>query len=89
MNHSHQTTHLPLDAIGALALGQKIQAIKIVRSEKSLGLQEAKALVEAYEKEHPDIRPQHLIEHSASSSLWVWLVSFIAIVAALSLLVFK
>lgn len=63
---------LPLSAIGALALGQRIQAIKIVRAETALDLKTAKELVEAYEREHPDIRPAPVIERGESSS-WLWL----------------
>ncbi|PTQ89051.1 ribosomal protein L7/L12 [Agitococcus lubricus] len=72
MDNMHYKTHLPLSAIGALALGQKIQAIKIVRQETALDLKTAKELVEAYEREHPDIRPVH--QHTQSQSLiWLWL----------------
>ena len=56
MDNTHYTVRLPLSAIGALALGEKIEAIKIVRNETSLDLKAAKMLVEAYEKEHPDLR---------------------------------
>ena len=41
----HYSTPLPLSAIGALALGHKIDAIKIVRQENSLSLKEAKEAV--------------------------------------------
>lgn len=51
MDNTHYTVRLPLSAIGALALGEKIEAIKIVRNETSLDLKAAKMLVEAYEKE--------------------------------------
>ncbi len=83
MESVNQSTNLPLSAIGALALGQKIQAIKIVRSERSLGLKEAKELVEAYEKEHPDIRPQAAIEKNNAPSLWLWLTSLFLVMMAM------
>ena len=51
----HYSTPLPLSAIGALALGHKIDAIKIVRQENPLSLKEAKEAVEAYERAHPDL----------------------------------
>ena len=38
----HCQTPLPLSAIGALALGHKIEAIKIVRQENSLSLKRGK-----------------------------------------------
>ena len=64
---------MPLDAIGALALGQKIEAIHIVRKEKALSLKEAKALVEAYERDNPDLYPQQATKHPTSKLLWLGL----------------
>jgi hypothetical protein len=64
---------MPLDAIGALALGHKIEAIKIVRKEKALSLKEAKALVEAYERDNPDLYPEQPLYQVPSSFMWVTL----------------
>lgn len=74
---------LPLSAIGALALGQRIQAIKIVRAETALDLKTAKELVEAYEREHPDIRPAPVIEHG-ESSLLLWMSALLVIAGSAS-----
>ncbi len=63
---------MPLDAIGALALGHKIEAINIVRKEKALSLKEAKALVEAYERDNPDLYPEP-IKDTSSKFLWLGL----------------
>ena len=46
---------LPSEAVAALARGDLIQAIKIVRTATGLGLKEAKDAVEAYAA-HPDAR---------------------------------
>jgi hypothetical protein len=86
MDNTHYTVRLPLSAIGALALGQKIQAIKIVRNETSLDLKAAKILVEAYEQEHPDIRPAHLVARDNDSSTWVWLTMMAILAGSVSLL---
>jgi hypothetical protein len=86
MDNTQSTIRLPLSAIGALALGQKIQAVKIVRAETSLDLNAAKTLVEAYEKEHPDIRPAHLMATTNESSPWLWLMTAIIVVGSASLL---
>jgi len=64
---------MPLDAIGALALGQKMEAIHIVRKEKALSLKEAKALVEAYERDNPDLYPQVNLSQSPMSLFWLGL----------------
>ncbi|HMU86894.1 MAG TPA: hypothetical protein PKC11_04610 [Agitococcus sp.] len=69
-NHYH--CPMPLDAIGALALGHKIEAINIVRKEKALSLKEAKALVEAYERDNPDLYPEP-IKDTSSKFLWLGL----------------
>ncbi|MCB1658423.1 MAG: ribosomal protein L7/L12 [Pseudomonadales bacterium] len=73
------TPLIPLAAIGALALGHKIDAIKIVRQENSLSLKEAKEAVEAYQRAHPDLALQPSSEHKTSTSLWLSsIVIFIA-----------
>ena len=82
MDNTQSTIRLPLSAIGALALGQKIQAIKIVRAETALDLKAAKNLVEAYEKEHPDIRPAHLLAKDHESSTWLWLTTLVVVGSA-------
>ena len=51
---------LPPEAVDALRAGNKIEAIKRVREATGVGLAEAKALVEAYEKggaAHVPFRP--------------------------------
>ncbi|MBH1971511.1 hypothetical protein FK216_09460 [Moraxellaceae bacterium AER2_44_116] len=85
MDNIHYTVRLPLSAIGALALGEKIQAIKIVRNETSLDLKAAKMLVEAYEQEHPDLRPAHLMAKDHESSAWLWLTTAVVLVGSVSL----
>lgn len=47
---------LPEEAAHALARGQKIEAIKIVREHTGLGLKESKDLVDAHEA-HGEARP--------------------------------
>jgi hypothetical protein len=85
MDNTHYTVRLPLSAIGALALGEKIQAIKIVRNETSLDLKPAKMLVEAYEQEHPDLRPAHLVARDNESSAWLWLTTAAVLAGSVSL----
>lgn len=49
-------TQLPEQAIAALNLGRKIEAIKIVRESTGLGLKEAKNLVDAYVTTQPRLQ---------------------------------
>ena len=47
---------LPAAAIAALQQGNKIEAIKIVREDRNIGLKEAKDAVEAYVLGHPGLK---------------------------------
>lgn len=49
-------TQLPEQAIAALNLGRKIEAIKIVRESSGLGLKDAKGLVDAYVATQPHLQ---------------------------------
>jgi ribosomal protein L7/L12 len=54
----HLSDELPVEALAALQAGNKIEAIKIVRTARHLGLKEAKDLVERYVDAHPGLREQ-------------------------------
>lgn len=43
-------------AVDAIKCGNKLEAIKIIREESTLGLKEAKALVDDYLSTHPDLK---------------------------------
>lgn len=47
---------LPEAAIAALSRGCKIDAIKLVHQQQGLGLKDSKDLVEAYMRQHPQLR---------------------------------
>ena len=51
-----QSSTLPNAAVEMLWRGQMIEAIKLVRAERSLGLKEAKDLVDAYIRSQPSLR---------------------------------
>ena len=67
-----QPREFPAAAIEALTKGHKIEAIKIVRQEWSLGLQEAKDAVETYVKTRPDLTSQ--FQEAGNNRLWLWLL---------------
>ncbi len=73
---------LPLSAIGALTLGHKIEAIKIVRKETSLGLKEAKEMVEAYERANPNLRPE--LNHPDNTHNWLALGALLAFIGGIA-----
>jgi len=66
-----QPRELPTAAIAAPTKGHKIEAIKIVRQEWSIGLKEAKDAVETYVKTRPDLTSQF---QEAGNRLWLWLL---------------
>lgn len=49
---------LPPAALRALQQGRMIEAIKIVRTERNLGLKQAKEQVEQYMQQHPELLRQ-------------------------------
>ena len=49
-------TDLPAEVVAAIEAGRKIDAIKLLREAKGLGLKEAKHEVDAYLRAHPPVR---------------------------------
>lgn len=47
---------IPAEAVAALARGSKIEAIKVVRESRGIGLKEAKEVVEDYIDRHPAVK---------------------------------
>ncbi|HTS52488.1 MAG TPA: ribosomal protein L7/L12 [Burkholderiales bacterium] len=66
-------------ALSALQRGNKIEAIKLVRQERGIGLKEAKDRVEAYLQAHPSLQTGLAAAQAQSyrRALW-WLAAFIA-----------
>ncbi len=71
---------LPPTAIATLEQGQTIEAIKIVRLERGLGLKESKDLVDAYLKTRPDLaRRLQAAQTEAWQGFVRWLMIFLAL----------
>jgi ribosomal protein L7/L12 len=82
-NGSSQSPALPQTAIAALEKGNTIEAIKIVRLERGLGLKESKDQVDAYLKSRPDLqRRMETAQAEARQGFVRWLVTFLALAAA-------
>lgn len=80
----NQYKNLPPDVLDAIHSNRKIEAIKLLREDKNLGLKEAKHIVDKYIRENP-----HLISHKNKSSglsfsSLIFLVAVIVIVYALN-----
>ena len=76
---------LPPAAVAALLAGRKIEAIKIVRQVLSVGLKDAKGLVDAYVASDPVMRLTWQSREGQSKRGWLgWLV-FLVLVGWLAL----
>jgi len=72
--------HLPHKAIQALKKGNKIQAIKWVRTEKSMCLKEAREQVENFLRQHPDLKKKYKSRAEGPKGLYI-LMSLMALAA--------
>jgi len=63
---------LELDAeiIAAINNGQKVQAIKLLRQSRGIGLAEAKDFVDAYMRENNIVQPEKI----TASGFWIMLM---------------
>jgi hypothetical protein len=58
-------------AIAALQMGNKIEAIKIVRSERGLDLKDAKNAVDVYIDANPALQEQLLARTNVGALSWI------------------
>jgi ribosomal protein L7/L12 len=80
---SREDAGLSSAAMAALRQGNKIEAIKIVRVERNLGLKEAKDCVEDYVRRDPSLkRKMEEVQAEAKKGLTFWLVVLLALGAA-------
>ena len=79
-----QKTKLPLEAVSALHRGNKIEAIKVVRTQLGVDLKEAKQLVEKFLRTEPSVQASfaEMRARSAPGTLWR-LAAIIGVVAVL------
>lgn len=66
---------LPTEALAALQTGNKIEAIKLVRAARGLGLKEAKDLVERYVAGQPGLQRQMAAAGAEQSRKLVFVVA--------------
>ena len=89
-NEPPQPPVFPQTAIPALEQGQTIEAIKIVRLERGLGLKESKDLVDAYLKNRPDLqRRLEAAQAEARQGLVRWLAICLALAAVAAYVVMQ
>ena len=82
-----RSQELPAGAIEALAKGQKIEAIRIVRLESGLDLKRAKDTVDAYIAARPDTARQiQEASRTTAKQLWLWLLLLVAAIVVYAFL---
>jgi ribosomal protein L7/L12 len=77
-----QESQLPPAALTALSQGNKIEAIKILRTAQGLGLKEAKDLVDQYVASQPALHSQLVAAQAASLRRGLaWLAALVVLAA--------
>lgn len=79
-----RASDLPKAAVEALWHGNVIEAIKVVRQERNIGLKEAKDLVDAYLASQPALKKKmDQVLATAQQRFIRWLIGFLALVAGI------
>jgi ribosomal protein L7/L12 len=78
--HASTEVQLPSAAVAALRQGNKIEAIKIVRQERGIGLKEAKDAVDLYLQADPLLQSKFAAAQAGSKrSCLLWLTILVAL----------
>lgn len=75
-------------AISALARGNKVEAIKLVREERRLGLKEAKDLVDEYLRTDPSAQASFSTAQGQSGQRALWWLAVTVAIAVLAYVLF-
>ncbi len=87
-NKLRRSSDLPKAAIEALRQGNVIEAIKIVRQERNIGLKEAKEQVVTYIATQPALKKKiDQVLATAKQRLIRWLIGFLVLAAGMAYLV--
>lgn len=89
-NKSWHSSDLPKAAVETLRRGNLIEAIKIVRQDRNIGLKEAKALVEDYIASQPALKKKMdkiLVE--AQQKFIRWMIGFAVVAAVVAYIVIQ
>lgn len=76
---------LPADVIAKLHEGRKIDAIKLLREQRGIGLKEAKQEVDAYLRDHPQLASMQNSGNSIGCFAVVGLIMVVGAYIALKL----
>ena len=74
---------LPKAAVEALRKGNLIEAIKVVRRDRNIGMKEAKAHVEEYIASHPALKKKmDKVLAEAQQKFIRWMIGLLVVIAA-------
>ena len=89
-NKSRYSSDLPKAAIESLWRGNLIEAIKIVRQDRNIGLKEGKALVEDYIVSQPALKKKmDKILVDAQRKFIRWIIGFLVLAAGVTYFVMQ
>lgn len=89
-NERASSATLPAAAVEALRQGNKIEAIKLMRLERDIGLKESKDAVEAYLRAQPALLQQLNVSQAQGREGFLrWLVVVVLLLAAGAYLYFN
>ena len=87
-NKTRHSSDLPKAAVEALWQGNVIEAIKVVRQERNIGLKEAKDVVDAYIASQPALKKKMAqIIAMAQQRFIRWLIGLLVLAAGIAYLV--
>ena len=89
-NKPRRSSDLPKPAVDALWHGNVIEAIKVVRHERNIGLKEAKGVIDAHIASEPALKKK--IDHvlaTAQQRFIRWLIGFLVLAYGVAYLVMR
>jgi ribosomal protein L7/L12 len=87
-NKPRRSSELPKAAVEALWQGNVIEAVKVVRQERNIGLKEAKEAVETYIASEPALKKKmDQVLATAKQRFIRWLIGFLVLAAGMAYLV--
>jgi hypothetical protein len=89
-NKPRRASDFPKAAVEALWRGNVIEAIKVVRQERKIGLKEAKNLVDAYIASQPSLKKKmEQVLATARQRFVRWLIGFLVLAAGVAYFVMQ
>jgi hypothetical protein len=89
-NKPRRSSDLPKGAVEALWQGNVIEAIKVVRQDRNIGLQEAKDAVDAYIASEPALKKKIDQVLATTQQRFIrWLIGFLVLAVGMAFLVMR